>query len=120
MDPAAVSAPSSAPPRRPHGAPPLRGTIFPPIFGKGFLLAARARVALWDRALRNVEAVQMRHLRAFVEHAKDTEIGRQLGFADIRTYDDFQRNVPIGDYDSHWPYIERMMKGRRTSSSPSR
>lgn len=118
MDPAVVSAPAHASPRRPAGAPPLRGTIFPPIFGKGFLLAARARVALWDRALRNVEGAQMRHLRAFVDHAKDTEIGKKLGFASIRTYEDFQRSVPIGDYDSHWPYIERMMKGEKNLLVP--
>lgn len=118
MDPVVASALRSAPPARPHDAPPLRGTIFPPLLGKGFLLAARTRVALWDRALRNVEAVQMRHLRDFVDHAKDTEIGQKLGFASIRTYEDFQRKVPVGDYDSHWPYIERMMKGERNLLVP--
>ncbi len=111
MDPASNIASKGAPPRRPLNAPKLRGTIFPPILGKGFLLAARARVALWDRALKNVEAVQMRHLRSFVDHAKNTEFGKLHDFPSIRTYEDFQRRVPIGDYDSHWPYIERMMKG---------
>lgn len=111
MDPASASAPAHVPPRRPAGAPPLRGTIFPPVLGKGFLLAARARVVFWDRALRDVEAVQMRQLRGFLDHARDTEFGRAHGFASIRTYEEFQRRVPIGDYDSFWPSIERMMKG---------
>ncbi|MEZ4294495.1 MAG: GH3 auxin-responsive promoter family protein [Polyangiaceae bacterium] len=120
MEPAAHSASASVPPRRPVGAPPLRGTVFPPLFGKGFLLAARARVALWDRSLRNVEAVQMKHLRAFIEHAKGTDFGRAHGFSSIRTYDDFRRNVPVGDYDSFWPHIERMMKGEKNVLVPER
>ncbi|MBK8258423.1 MAG: GH3 auxin-responsive promoter family protein [Polyangiaceae bacterium] len=105
-------------PTRPAGAPPLRGTVIPQVIGKGFLLAAKARVLLWDRALKNVEAAQMKHLRKFVEHSKDTEFGRTYGFGSIRTYEDFQRNVPVGDYDSFWPSIERMMKGEKNVLVP--
>jgi len=112
MDPVTASS-ASVSPRRPPGAPPLRGSVFPPLFSKAFLLAARARIVFWDRALRDVEAHQMRHLRDFVGFSKDTEFGRAHGFSQIRTYDDYQRRVPLGDYDSHWPFIERMMKGER-------
>lgn len=108
---ASVSASDHVPARRPPGAPPLRGSMYPQVFSKAFLLAARARIVFWDRALRNVEAVQMKHMREFVSHAKDTEFGRKHAFGSIRSYDDFRRNVPLGDYDSFWPYIERMMKG---------
>ncbi|MFO0591493.1 MAG: GH3 auxin-responsive promoter family protein [Polyangiaceae bacterium] len=117
-DSASASAPQTIPARRPPGAPPLRGSVFPPVVSKAFLLAARARIVFWDRALRNVEAEQMRHLKDFVSHAKDTEFGRQYSFGSIRTYDDFRRNVPLGDYDSHWPAIERMMKGERNIVVP--
>lgn len=118
MDSVTASAPANVPARRPPGAPPLRGTVFPPLFSKAFLLAARARIVFWDRSLRDVEAAQMRHLRDFVSHAKDTEIGRKLGFGSIRTYEDFRRNVPVGDYDSHWPMIERMMRGEKNLLVP--
>lgn len=118
MEPAIASASVNVPPRRPAGAPPLHGTIYPPIVSKGFLLGARVRVHLWDRALRHVEAVQMKHLRAFLDHAKDTELGRAYGFASIRTYEEYQRRVPVGDYDSFWPYIERMMKGEKNLLVP--
>jgi GH3 auxin-responsive promoter len=114
MEPAVASASASAPPSRPAGAPPLRGSIFPKVVSKGFLLGARARVVLWDRALRHVEAAQMKHLREFLDHAKDTDFGRAHGFASIRTYEEYQRRVPVGDYDSFWPSIERMMKGERS------
>jgi hypothetical protein len=103
---------------RPPGAPPLRGSVFPPLFSKGFLLAARTRIVFWDRALQRVEAEQMKLLRDFVAHARDTEFGRAHGFASIRTYEDFARNVPIGDYDSFWPSIERMMKGEKNVLVP--
>lgn len=118
MHPAVASAPTYVPPRRPSGAPPLRGTIFPPVMSKGFLLMAKARVLMWDHALRHVEASQMKHLRDFVEHAKGTDFGRAHGFASLRTYEQFQRRVPIGDYDSFWPSIERMMKGERNVLVP--
>jgi hypothetical protein len=111
MEPAIASAAAHVSPGRPAGAPPLRGSIFPPVISKGFLLGARVRVMLWDRALRDVEAAQMKHLREFLDHAKDTAFGRAHGFSSIRTYEDFQRRVPVGDYDSFWPYIDRMMKG---------
>lgn len=120
MEPAVASASVHVPPRRPAGAPPLRGTIFPPVFSKGFLLGAHARIFIWDRALRDVEAVQMKQLRSFLEHAKDTEFGRAHGFSSIRTYEDFQRRVPVGDYDSFWPYIDRMMKGEANLLVPER
>lgn len=113
MESAAASATPSASPRRPAGAPPLQGTIFPPLVSKGFLFGARVRVRLWDRALRQVEAAQMKHLFEFLDHAKGTEFGRAHGFASIRTYEEYQRRVPIGDYDSFWPSIERMMRGER-------
>lgn len=118
MDPAVASAPAHVPARRPVGAPPLRGTIFPPVVSRGFLLGARARVVLWDRALRHVEAAQMKHLRAFLDHAKDTDFGRAHGFASIRTYEEYQRRVPVGDYDSFWPFIERMMRGEKNLLVP--
>src|SRR5262245_25091471 len=102
MDPAVQFASTPAVPRRPPGVPPLRGTVFPPIVSKAFLLAARARIVFWDRALREVEAEQMKLLRGFLHHAQGTEFGRAHGFSGIRTYEQFARAVPVGDYDSFW------------------
>jgi hypothetical protein len=72
----------------------------------------------WDRALRAAEATQMRALEHIVRHSRKTEFGRAHGFDGIATYDDFRAHVPVGDYDSFSPYIERMRKGERNLVVP--
>ena len=45
---------------------------------------------------------------------KNTEYGKKNNFADIKTIEDFQNNVPVSVYDDYAPYIERMTeKGER-------
>jgi hypothetical protein len=62
--------------------------------------------------------VQERSLMRILAHAKHTEIGRRWGFSSIRSYDDFVRSVPVGDYDSFSPYIQRMLAGERNLLVP--
>ncbi|HJW16983.1 MAG TPA: GH3 auxin-responsive promoter family protein [Flavisolibacter sp.] len=40
-----------------------------------------------------------------------TEFGRKYNFSHIQSLDDFKSTVPIQEYESLKPYIERMMKG---------
>jgi hypothetical protein len=91
---------------------------YPPIVGRAIQRVAGIQVALWDRALRNVRRAQESTLAALLLHARDTEFGRAHGFARIRGYDDYARRVPIGDYDSFSPYIDRMRKGERNLLVP--
>jgi hypothetical protein len=74
-------------------------------------MTAEVRVALWNRALRRVREVQESTLLSFVRHAEGTEYGRRYGFSTIRRYEDYAARVPVGDYDSFSPYIERMRAG---------
>ncbi len=94
-------------------APVLRATAFPSLVGKALLGVAHVQTAIWDRAAKRVEQEQERALAELVAHARGTEFGRAHGFERIRRYADFARQVPIGDYDSFSPYIERMRKGER-------
>jgi hypothetical protein len=98
--------------------PELKGSPIPPGVGHGLLAYAHLRVALWDRALRNVESVQTAELLRIVRHAAGTDFGREHGFASVRGYEDFKRRVPIGDYDSFSPAIERMRRGERNLLVP--
>lgn len=82
------------------------------------LMAARLRIPRWNRALQRVEQVQMAQLHKLIRHSARTEFGHLHGFRDIRSYDDWVRRVPIGDYDSFSPAIERMMKGERNIVVP--
>lgn len=40
-----------------------------------------------------------------------TEFGRKFGFEKIQSLEQFKQQVPLQDYDSLKPYIERMMQG---------
>jgi hypothetical protein len=91
----------------------LKRSPYPSIVGTVLQRVARVQVAAWDRALRDVRRVQEEQLLSIVEHARDTEFGRAHGFARIRSYEDFARQVPLGDYDSHAQYIDRMRRGER-------
>lgn len=89
----------------------LKHTPIPRVFGSAFQLAAHASMARWDYALKNLRKTQLAQLRAITEHARFTEFGRKHGFSDVRSEIDFRQAVPIGDYDSFSPYIERMRLG---------
>ena len=49
-------------------------------------------------------------LRRIARHA-DSQFGRDHHFGEIRTPADFRRRVPIGGYDRHEPYIDRVRNG---------
>jgi hypothetical protein len=52
-------------------------------------------------------------LFSILEKAKETEFGRKYSFSEIKSIEDFQKEVPISSYEDLVPYIERMKKGER-------
>ena len=54
---------------------------------------------------------QERILKSIMEKNKDTEYGKKIGFKDVHSVEDFQRIVPLSNYDTYDKYIERMMEG---------
>ena len=96
----------------------LRRCPYPPVVGSVIQRAASVLVTGWDRALMDVQRVQERQLRELLDHAKDTEFGRAHGFSSIRTHADYVRQVPVGDYDTFSPYIDRMRAGERNLLVP--
>lgn len=89
----------------------LVGTVAPRVAGKIFLGAGKLRVKAWDRALERLEDTQEAQLRRILETAETSEFGRRYGFKSIRSYDDYRRRVPIGDYDSFADDFARMRAG---------
>jgi GH3 auxin-responsive promoter len=111
----------------PHGARvgssaahdrPLVRSPYPRVVGRALRRFARVQTASWDRALGNIRRAQEKTLALLLDHAKDTLVGRTQDFARIRGYDDFARRVPVGDYDSFSPYIDRMRAGERNLLVP--
>ena len=91
---------------------------FPGFAGTLLLGAARLQVRRWDHALKRAREVQERALLNIVGHAKSTEYGKRRDFSQIHSYRDFAARVPVGDYDSFSPYIERMRGGEKNLLVP--
>jgi len=59
-------------------------------------------------ALHDQEAI----LKELLKIGKSTEFGKEHGLDKINTYDEFKKAVPIRDYESFKPYIEKIKEGK--------
>jgi GH3 auxin-responsive promoter len=50
-------------------------------------------------------------LQQLIRTGSRTQFGKEHHFQDIKTYDDYKKNVPIRDYEAFVPYIEKIKKG---------
>ena len=73
-----------------------------------FAFFAVRQVNKWKR---NAVKVQEDVFRKLIGQAKGTAFGRDHKFLEIRSYEDFKKQVPIRDYEQLKPYIERVVKG---------
>lgn len=62
-----------------------------------------------NNAIENQEKL----LLSMIKTAEKTLFGRTYQFEDIKTIEDFQKQVPIKDYEGLKPYIEKMKRGQR-------
>lgn len=72
--------------------------------------AVPARVRFW-RALRRPDAAQAAILGRILHGAAESAYGREHGFASIRSPREYAARVPLVDYDSLAPWIERIAAG---------
>lgn len=63
--------------------------------------------------------VQREWLEGLIDAAKNTEFGLKHQFKDIRTLSDFKDRVPVHNYDSLKPYINRVMRGEQNILWPT-
>jgi hypothetical protein len=82
--------------------------------------AGKSRRAAFDRCSRDVRATQEALLRRILDECRETVFGREHGFGSIRTVADYRRAVALGDFESHRPYVERMMQGEADVLFPGR
>ena len=67
-------------------------------------------------------ASQRRLLDLIIGKNRDTAYGRQYGFASLKGVRDFQERLPIVDYDTLQPYVDKAMQGMQgqlTRRSPT-
>jgi hypothetical protein len=87
-------------------------------------LLAKPFAAYIDRQTKewslNAVRYQQQVFQSLVAGAKSTQFGRDHGFADIKTYDEFKKQVPIRDYEVLKPYIERVLHGEENILWPGK
>jgi hypothetical protein len=57
--------------------------------------------------------VQNELFERMLQHAAKTEFGLSHGFSDIHSYDAFRAAIPLQDYDTMRPLIDRLMDGEQ-------
>lgn len=57
------------------------------------------------------EVTQLRVLQDILKSAQNSEFGKKLGFAEIKTVDEYRKKVPISDYSQVLTEIERLKAG---------
>jgi len=55
---------------------------------------------------------QKQILKHIIDNGLDTKIGNKLNLSGIKTIEDFQKNIPLTDYDFYSEDIEEMVKGK--------
>jgi GH3 auxin-responsive promoter family protein len=61
-----------------------------------------------DKWAQNPITTQEKVFKTLIQQAKNTAFGKDHRFAEIHSYEDFVKNVPIRDYEALCPYIERV------------
>ncbi|GAB2475831.1 GH3 auxin-responsive promoter family protein [Algoriphagus taiwanensis] len=73
----------------------------------------KSRLGQIDYFKNNPHEVQKATFRELIEAASRTEFGKKYGFEKIKSYSDFSSQVPLFDYESFKPFIEKTMKGHQ-------
>jgi hypothetical protein len=66
------------------------------------------RINKWKK---NPLAAQDKVFRKLISDGKHTAFGQDHLFAEIKSYEDFKKKVPVRDYEGLRPYIDRMVDG---------
>jgi len=79
----------------------------------------KKRIHQIDLFIKYPHEVQEEWLKKLISSAKDTEWGKKFDYKSINTYRNFVERVPVNDYDSLKPYIQRLMDGEQNLLWPS-
>jgi hypothetical protein len=76
-----------------------------------WFLSSAPAFAAFNLALQDPQREQETILRRFLRANAQTAFGREHGFSDIRTPEQFSQRVPPRDYDDFRPWIDRIQRG---------
>ena len=80
---------------------------------KSVLSRPFAALVVWqmNKWKKNAVSAQHKVFNDLIEQAKNTAFGTDHHFADIKTYEDFKKQVPIREYEELRTYIDRVVHG---------
>ena len=61
--------------------------------------------------IKNPIETQQKVFQNLIISAKETQFGKDHNFSEIKSFDDFAKQVPIRDYEALRPYVDRVVKG---------
>ena len=78
------------------------------ILAKPFAKRIAARIY---KQSKNAVKVQQNVFKNLIAQAQSTSFGKDHNFSEIKSYEDFKKQVPIRDYEALKPYIEKVIAG---------
>ncbi len=78
----------------------------------------RRKLQRFETLLHDAHARQRQRLFEKLRRCADSTFGRRHGFAQIKSLDDFRRQLPIADYEYFAPYIDEVSRGRLQAMFP--
>ena len=59
----------------------------------------------------NAVKIQQRVFKTLIAQANNTMFGKDHNFSNIKSYEDFKKQVPVRDYEALKPYVEKVVAG---------
>jgi hypothetical protein len=79
-----------------------------PFFAKIFAKKIYRKTQIWAT---NPIETQRKVFENLIKQAKKTQFGIDHHFDQIKTFEDFTKNVPVRDYEGLKPYVDKVVKG---------
>lgn len=90
-----------------------------PIINSLFTWLIKKRIHQIDLFIKYPIDVQTELFKKLIAAAKDTEWGKKFDYGSITSVDEYRQRVPVGDYNSLKPYIDRLRQGEQNLLWPS-
>lgn len=79
----------------------------------------KQRIKQIEQQLKTAADIQQEQLSSLLIYAQDTEWGKKYDFRSIKNYSDFKNRIPLQDYETLKPFIQRTMNGEQNILWPS-
>ena len=76
-----------------------------------FRQLSKGRLAVLDKTRQDPRHFQRECFDRLLSAGKETSFGKEHNFSSLKSIRDFQKSVPLRNYDAFEPYIERLRAG---------